>query len=62
MVSKEYHQKHYQENMWLYKYKSRIQRNSLKNFDFDETYNYFLWKNRPLKADTIKKKLKKIKN
>ncbi len=41
--------KYYENNKELYKLKARIQRNSLKNYDFDEIYDYYLYRNRPLK-------------
>ena len=41
--------KYYENNKELYKLKARIQRNSLKNYDFDEIYDYYLYRNRRLK-------------
>lgn len=49
MATKEYFQEYYKKNFKLYQYKSRMQRGSLKHFDFDECYDYYLYKNRPLK-------------
>jgi hypothetical protein len=41
--------KYYERNKEIYKYKSKMQRNSLKNYNFDQVYDYYLYKNRPLK-------------
>jgi hypothetical protein len=41
--------KYYERSKELYKYKARMQRGSLKNYDFDEVYDYYLYRNRPLK-------------
>jgi hypothetical protein len=41
--------KYYENNKELYKLKARIQRGCLKNYDFDEIYDYYLYRNRPLK-------------
>jgi hypothetical protein len=53
---KKYQQDHYINNKWIYLHKARIQRGSIKDFDFDTCYDYYLWKNRGFKQSTLKKK------
>lgn len=62
MASKKYHRDHYQNNKWLYLHKSKIQRNSIKDFDFETCFDYYLWTNRQLKhPERSRKKITKIK-
>lgn len=48
-LRKEYNKQHYIQNKGIYKFRQRARLGSLKRYDFDEIYDYYLHCNRPLK-------------
>ena len=56
---KEYNKEHYIKNKKLYIFRQKAKRGSLKDYDFDEIYDFFLHVNRPLKNPERSKKIKK---
>ena len=54
-LRKEYNKLHYQQNKDLYKFRQRARLGSLKRYDFDEIYDYFLHYNRPRKDGYVKR-------
>lgn len=57
---KEYNQKHYIQNKKLYIFRQKAKRGSLKDYDFDEIYNYYLHYNRPRKNALDKRRAQSI--
>ena len=53
---KAYNKEHYIKNKKLYIFRQKAKSGSLKNYDFDEIYDYFMHYNRPRKDRTYKKR------
>jgi hypothetical protein len=56
---KAYNKEHYIKNKKLYQFRQRAKLGTLKNFDFDEIFDYFLHYNRPRQEAYLIKKFKK---
>ena len=57
---KEYNKRHYQQNKKLYLFRQKAKSGSLKNYDFDEVYDYFMHYNRPRQESYVKRRTESI--